>query len=342
MGMSLVRVLVVEDFVPFRRLICSMLAKNPRLQVIGEASDGMDAVRKAEELQPDLILLDIGLPTLVGIEAARRIRKVSPASRIVFVSQESSADVVQEAFRIGAMGYVVKTHAGSELLEAVEAVLHGRRFVSSGVSGDFDHTPDWQALDPDRKSSVPWLVPRQVRVTHNHEVEFSSDEESLLNGFTRFVTTALDAGNAVIVIATESHRKRLIERLEAQGLNVEAAIEQGSYFPLDVGDTLATFMVNDLPDPDRFQKTTGDLLEAAIKAAKGKPPRVSACGECAPFLWAQGKADAAIRLEHLWDEIARTYDVDILCGYVMDSLQREQESHFYETICAEHSVVHSQ
>jgi DNA-binding NarL/FixJ family response regulator len=342
MGMALVRVLVAEDFVFFRQFICSMLGKNPRLQVIGEVSDGADAVRKAEELQPDLILLDIGLPSLDGIKAARRIRKLSPASRIVFVSQESSADVVQEAFRTGAMGYVVKTHAGSELLDAVEAVLHGRRFVSSGVSGDFDHTADWQTLDPDRKSAVPWLVPRQVRVTRNHEVQFSSDDESFLSGFTRFITTALDAGNAVIVIATESHRNRLIERLEAQGLNVEAAIEQGSYVPLDVGDTLGTFMVNDLPDPDRFRKATGDLLDAAVKAAKGKRTRVSACGECAPFLRAQGKSDAAIRLEHLWDEIARTYDVDILCGYVMESPESEQKSHFYERICAEHSVVHSQ
>src|SRR5271169_4770234 len=76
--MSLVRVLVVEDFAPFRQFICSMLEKRPELQVIGRVSDGLEAVQKAEELQPDLILLDIGLPTLSGIEAARRIRKLSP------------------------------------------------------------------------------------------------------------------------------------------------------------------------------------------------------------------------------------------------------------------------
>jgi len=342
MEMSRARVLVVEDFVSLRRFICSTLAKNPGLQVIGEASDGIEAVRKAEELQPDLILLDIGLPSLDGIEAARRIRKLSPASRIVFVSQESSADIVQEAFRTGAMGYVVKTRAGSELLDAVEAVLHGRQFVSSAASSDFACTTDRQTLNPHREKAVPGLVPRQAPVTRNHKVQFYSDDESFLSGFTRFIAAALDAGNAVIVIATESHRNRLFERLEAKGLNVEAAVEQGSYVPLDVVDTLATFMVNDLPDPARFQKATGDLLDAAFKATKGKPPRVSACGECAPFLLAQGKEDAAIRLEHLWDEIARTYDVDILCGYVLESPQREQESHFYERICAEHSVVHSQ
>ena len=118
-----------------------------------------------------------------------------------------------------------------------------------------------------------------------------------------------------------------------------AAIEQGRYIPLDVAATLSTFMVNDLPDPVRFFKAAGDLLVAAAKAAKGENPRVAACGECAPVLLAQGKADAAIRLEHLWDEVAKTYDVDVLCGYVLESVQHEQESDLYERICAEHSVV---
>ena len=112
--------------------------KKPELQVIAEVSDGLEAVQKAEELQPDLILLDIGLPTLNGIEAARRIRKLSPESKIVFLSQESSADVVQEALRSGGWGYVIKTHAGNELLASMKAVYEGRRFVSAGLTG---HVP---------------------------------------------------------------------------------------------------------------------------------------------------------------------------------------------------------
>jgi DNA-binding NarL/FixJ family response regulator len=127
------RVLVVDDYEPFRRFVCSTLGTRPELQIVGEASDGLEAVHKAGELQPDLIVLDIGLPTLNGIEAARRIRKLSPESKILFVSQESSADVVQEALSLGALGYVVKTHAGSELLAAVGAVRQGRQFVRSGL-----------------------------------------------------------------------------------------------------------------------------------------------------------------------------------------------------------------
>jgi DNA-binding NarL/FixJ family response regulator len=132
--MSSVRVLVVEDFEPFRRFVCSRVGDSSELQVICEVSDGLEAVQKAEELQPDLILLDIGLPNLNGIEAARRIRKLSPQSRILFVSQESSADVIEEALGLGAMGYVIKVHAGSELLVAMEAVREGRQFVSRGAS----------------------------------------------------------------------------------------------------------------------------------------------------------------------------------------------------------------
>lgn len=127
------RVLVVEDFEPFRQFIRSKLAEKPELQVIGEVSDGGEAVLKVEELQPDLILLDVGLPTLDGIEVARRICKLSPNSKIVFVSQESSADIVQEALRSGGWGYVLKRHAGIDLLRAVEAARECRLFVSSGL-----------------------------------------------------------------------------------------------------------------------------------------------------------------------------------------------------------------
>jgi DNA-binding NarL/FixJ family response regulator len=137
-----VRVLVVEDFEPFRQYLCSTLGKNPELHLIGEVSDGLEAVDQAEKLQPDLILLDVGLPSLNGIEAARRIRKLSPESRILFVSQESSADAVQGAINLGALGYVVKARAGRDLLAAVEAVRKGRHFVSSGLSAHLTEATD--------------------------------------------------------------------------------------------------------------------------------------------------------------------------------------------------------
>jgi DNA-binding NarL/FixJ family response regulator len=123
-------VLVAEDFEPFRRFISSTLGKMRDLRVICEVSDGQQAVKKAEELKPHLILLDIGLPGMNGLDAAREIRKLAPESKIIFVSQESSADIVQEALCLGAAGYVVKARAGSELLPAVESACLGKQFVS--------------------------------------------------------------------------------------------------------------------------------------------------------------------------------------------------------------------
>ena len=129
------RVLVVEDSEPFRHFICSTIGERPGLQIVGEVEDGLEAVQTAEKLRPDLIVLDIGLPSLNGIEVARRIRKLSEDSKVLFVSQESSADVVQAALGTGAHGYVVKTDAGRELLEGVNAVLRGQQFVGRRFSG---------------------------------------------------------------------------------------------------------------------------------------------------------------------------------------------------------------
>ena len=118
-----VRVLIAEDFPPFRQFVCSMLAERNDLRIIEKVSDGVEAVQKAAELKPDLILLDIGLPTMNGIEAARRIRALVPESKIIFLSQESSADVIEEALNTGAGGYVVKAQAGSQLLAAIDAAM---------------------------------------------------------------------------------------------------------------------------------------------------------------------------------------------------------------------------
>jgi DNA-binding NarL/FixJ family response regulator len=142
-----ISILLVEDCEPFRRFVSSMLKREPRLQVVCEVENGLEAIDKAKELQPDLILLDIGLPTLNGLEAARQIRKLAPKSKIIFLSQESSSDVVQVALALGE-GYVAKSGAGSELLTAVEAVLQGRKGVCTGFDRLDRDTRDTLKLHP--------------------------------------------------------------------------------------------------------------------------------------------------------------------------------------------------
>jgi DNA-binding NarL/FixJ family response regulator len=129
------RILVVDDFEPFRRLVCSILEPMAEVQVIGQASNGLEALQKTTEFRPDLILLDIGLPELNGLETARRLGKLVPDVKILFISQESSSDVVQEASTTGALGYIHKPRTQTDLLSAVAAVLKGRQFVSSNLAG---------------------------------------------------------------------------------------------------------------------------------------------------------------------------------------------------------------
>jgi DNA-binding NarL/FixJ family response regulator len=140
---SSIRILVVDDFESWRQQVCSILHTRPELRVIAETGDGWEAVQKAQELTPDLIVLDIGLPNLNGLESANRIRQVSPDSRIIFLTQDSDRAVVRAALSTGAQGYVLKTDAGRELLTAVEQIMGGNDFVSSGIQwGDTGETED--------------------------------------------------------------------------------------------------------------------------------------------------------------------------------------------------------
>lgn len=128
------RVLIVDDHEPWRRWVYSELASQRQLQVVGEASDGLEAVRKAQELKPDIILLDIGLPGLNGLDAVKRIEQSTPDSKILFLTSQSDPDVIKQALSNGATGYLLKADAGTELLTAIAAAVQGRRFVSRGVA----------------------------------------------------------------------------------------------------------------------------------------------------------------------------------------------------------------
>ena len=129
-----VRILIVDDFEPWRRLLFFFLQQSPAWQIICEASDGLEAIEKTRELQPDLILMDIGLPKLNGIEAARQIRKIAPRSRILFLSENCSPEVVRAAFSAGGHGYVVKSDAAQDLLAAIQAVIGDKQFVGGRFS----------------------------------------------------------------------------------------------------------------------------------------------------------------------------------------------------------------
>ena len=144
-----------------------------------------------------------------------------------------------------------------------------------------------------------------------------------------------------IVVATELHRENLLFELQSEGLDIDAAIKEGRYIPLDAADTLSMFMINGMPDPVKFLELLGDLIVTATEAAKGEHPSVSIFGECVHLLWTEGNPEAAIQMEKLGNKLTKIHAVDILCGYSLANGVSEMDSHTFEQICAEHSVVHS-
>jgi len=205
---------------------------------------------------------------------------------------------------------------------AVDAVLRGKQFVSSSIKGLTDTSGE--------------------KAPHRHELLMFSDDTVLLDSFTRFIAAALKADNAAIALVTKSHQESLRQRLKAEGVDTDGAIQQGTFILLDVADTLATLLVDGLPDPVRFLEDFSGLIKEAAKAAKAEHPRVAFCGECLGRLWAEGKTEAAIRLEQGCDELVKTHEVDILCAYPLRSFHGEEDEHIFQSICAEHSAAYSQ
>lgn len=331
-----IRVLVVDDHECWRRLTSATLQKDlPESNVVGEASHGWQAIQLAQQLQPDLVVLDIGLPQLNGIEVARRILDQSPTSRILFMSENRSADIAEAALSTGACGYVVKSDAGKELLLAVKTILAGNRYVGASVAGNgSDHAHNLT------HNLTAIMAPPKGEKRIRHEVAFYAGDADFVNGFTRFIEMALKAGDAVVIIATEPHHTSLRQRLSTTGVNLAAEIRQGRYIALEVTSTLSSFTINDSPDPVLFKKLALGLIAEAAQDAKGQSRRISVCGEGVNTLLAAGNVEAAMSLERMWNEIAQPYELQILCAYFRSAFPNEENTLTAKRICAEHSAVH--
>jgi DNA-binding NarL/FixJ family response regulator len=315
------RVLVVDDHEPWRRQIRSMLAHNRRWRVAAEAADGTEVLHQVTVERPDLILLDVELATINGIEVAKRIRQADPDSRILFMSAHRSWDIAEIALGTGARAYILKSDAGRELLPALEAVDGGSWFISGALVGRVRAR----------------TTARDVAITRSHEAAFCATHATELESLARFAEAALTDGKTVIAATTAAHRGAFDANLQARGVDVDLALRRGRYIPLDVDQLLSSIIVDGQPDEARLWQAGISLLARAAQA-NGGYPRVAACGEGCGKLAADGKVETAIRLEHLWDEFARACNVDMFCSYSAAALADGDAG---ARIAAEHSAVHS-
>jgi signal transduction histidine kinase len=179
---------------------------------------------------------------------------------------------------------------------------------------------------------------------HQHGVQFYSQEKFLLEELSEYIGNALRAGDAALVVATEQHRNALLQWLVARGVEVAGLIERGQFVALDARAVLDTFMVEGSPDESRFNHVVGGIIAKAIasangESARGEHPRVAIFGEMVALLWAEGKAEAAIRLEQMWNGLARIQTFSLFCAYPMSCFEREEDAGLFLKVCNEHSAV---
>ena len=321
------RVLVVDDHAGWRGRLCLELQKSARWGIAGEAADGLQAVQQAQALEPDLILLDIGLPVLNGLDAARRIIAGNPRSRILFLSEHRSWSVVEAACATGARGYLCKTDGACRLVVAMDALMEGVGFVSAGLGGEIVEKTLCEDVLPQRAS--------------RHVAGFYADEASRLDDYVRFAECSLATGSVFILLANGSRRDRLHERLVARKVAVDRLASEGQYLLVDSAGEFWQSVADGQLDEAQLAHAAAALFNHARRTNGGGRRRIALCGEGAPCLWQGGHSQAAICIERLWNELSKEGPVDSLCAYDADVLRRDDASRgTLQRICSEHSAVH--
>jgi DNA-binding NarL/FixJ family response regulator len=315
-------VLVVDDYEPWRRRVVAELEKSGRWRIAGECEDGADAVREAAARKPDLVILDIGLKTMNGVEAARRILADDPNARILFLTGQPSPEVAEAALALGARGYLLKPEAGSALLRAVESVAAGARFVSPGLPDDVLNV-----------TTPPTSGPR-------HAAVFRATDAALADEYAHFAEDALRRGQPVVVVAPRAALEGVHARLEARGVSMNRAIDDGQYQAFDIEPELSRLMPGGRYDRERFRESAEEILRDALtRAVSGVRPAV--CGEVAPQLWKDGRGDVAIDIERVWDAAVRSLGADLRCGYCVDASRlADSDYSVFREICGAHGAVH--
>lgn len=183
--------------------------------------------------------------------------------------------------------------------------------------------------------SPSWNSPR----SKGHSVQFYEQDSYLLEGLSQFIGAAILADDAVLIITTKSHRDGLLTRLRSRGLDLKLAMSEGRFLSFDAAETLTKFMVDGMPDPALFAEVAGNLIARLASTQSGETRRVAVFGEMVALLWAEGQFEAAIQLEQLWNQLARTHSFQLHCAYPLNQFSNEQDGKKILEICAEHSHV---
>jgi DNA-binding NarL/FixJ family response regulator len=320
--MSSVEVLIVDDEARFRRMVRSLIESQPAYRVCGEAGDGIEAVEKVPKLRPDVVLMDVNMPRMDGLEATRIIRRESPDCNVVIVTQNDATVAREQARIVGADGFVTKSDLIRDLLPEMARVAMERHNSLDETKNAADNGEPWCGLLAD-------AAPR------DHIVQLYQDQQFLNRAVCRFAAAAIANGEGVILVPTIAHWDAFRPRLESEGVDVKAAEKRGQLTIVDADNLLPTFMRDEMPDSPVFLGLAANVVSQA--RGDGRYPKVRWWGEMVNILWERGDVAASMNLEDLFDQLAHEQDISIFCSFSMDNFNGDVHARMLPRLSENHS-----
>ena len=306
------RVLLADDDTGILKAISRTLATE--FEVVATVTDGREALDAVPRLDPDVVVLDISMPGLNGFQTAEELKRCGSRAKIVFLTLHQDDDFVSKAIRCGAMGYVLKMLASSDLTPALHHALAGRRYL-------------------------PSLTPLVMTGADTHAVQLCRDDSSGLDGAAGVLSSALHRGDTVATVLIESNRDALALRMTERGWNLADVEKQGRYVVFDAEEAATRVMRAGRPQLDSIAEMVAALDRARTASAAGPRLHLTIVGEISAVLCRRGTPEAAVEVERLWDELTRSLPILTICTYPTGCFDHDGALGFVSGISAHHSVI---
>jgi len=308
-------VLLADDHAEMLKTVTSMLT--PHFEVVAAVGDGKAALDAAARTDPDVAILDMAMPRLNGIQAAKELREQNSETKVIFLTAEEDDDYISAALDVGARGFVVKRRLRLDLLPALNLTLAGKFFISPQA---FTETP---------KS------PR-----HRHALELYFDDDVFFRHVSESAATALADGERVFMLLSDAGLYSVAKRLRAAGFDLPAAIGRGRYHSFTVENVVPLFIQGGCPQAARFEVFFHPLVSRAAALARADGSRVSIFSNVTAALLNQGwNAQVAARVEEAWSDLVSREFCMVHCGCPAMHLGSKEGRAALSRICGEHSNV---
>jgi CheY-like chemotaxis protein len=335
---DLARILIADDHEWFRRTVRSFIESHREYHVCGEAGDGIDAIEKVRQLHPDIVLMDISMPQMDGLQATRILRREIPDCKVIIVTQDDPMIAREQAHSVDANGFVTKSDLTRDLLPTMRRVAMENNSI-------FDPTKNEPGVGSDRSladaegvvagQGEPWHGLLADAGPRDHIVQLYQDQQFLNRAVCRFAAAAIANGEGVILVPTVAHWDAFRPRLESEGVDVKAAEKRGQLTIVDADNLLPTFMRDGMPDSPVFLGLAANVVSQA--RGNGRYTKVRWWGEMVNILWERGEVAASMQLEDLFDHLAEEQNIAIFCSFLMDNFNGDVHARMLPRLGENHS-----